>query len=142
MSRIKVNLPEILPVYTANYTISIADINYGNHLSNDKSLSIMHEARMQWLVSLGFKDELDFGEDGLIVTDAALEFKLEGFFADALQIDLYLDNPSKYGFDLYYKIKKEGKAMTLGKTGMLFLNYTTRKVASVPEIFKTKVGLW
>jgi acyl-CoA thioesterase FadM len=48
MARIKLTLPSAFGFKT-QIPVRIQDLNYGNHVSNDAILSIMHEARMQYL---------------------------------------------------------------------------------------------
>lgn len=113
--------------------VRISDINYGNHLGNDAVLSMMHEARVQYLKSLGYK-ELDFEGVGLIMSDTAIIYKGEGFYGDILTVKVAAEDLNKYGFDLVYLFTNQhGKEIACGKTGMLCFNYETRKLASLPE---------
>ena len=134
MARIKINLPENF-AFSTEIKIRVSDINYGGHLGNDALLSIIHEARLQYLRQLGYS-ELRFGENALIMADAAIEYKGEGFMGDVLTIQIAPADFTKYGFDLVYHITNQNnKPIAYGKTGMLCFNYDTRKLASLaPEI--------
>ncbi len=48
MSRLKLEIPEKI-IASVTIPVRITDINYGNHVGNDAFVSILHEARMQWL---------------------------------------------------------------------------------------------
>ena len=48
MERIKLNLPEQF-LFSTNIAVRITDINYGGHVGNDSFLSLIHEARQQFL---------------------------------------------------------------------------------------------
>ncbi|MGN6400032.1 MAG: hypothetical protein ACTHMD_06240 [Flavisolibacter sp.] len=48
MARIKINLPENF-FFNAAIPIRITDLNYGGHVGNDTILSLLHEARVQFL---------------------------------------------------------------------------------------------
>ena len=52
MERIKINLPETF-TFSTIIKIRITDINYGGHVGNDSFLSLVHEARLQFLASNG-----------------------------------------------------------------------------------------
>ncbi|MDH5599509.1 MAG: thioesterase family protein [Cyclobacteriaceae bacterium] len=133
MSRIKIDLPE-KHLFTTQLAIRISDINYGKHVGNDSVLTLMHEARLQWLISLGYKDETDLAKDtGIIVADAAIVYKNESFYGDTLTIQLYLGEQHKYGFDLYYLLLNGEKEIARGKTGIIMYNYNVKKVTSIPE---------
>jgi acyl-CoA thioester hydrolase len=133
MARIKLSLPEIFSFSTL-IPIRITDLNYGNHVGNDSILSILHEARVQYLKSHGLA-ELDFAGVGLIMSDVGIEFKAEAFYGDIIKAYVTADGFSKIGFDLYYKLMR-GEAeeiVALGKTGMLCFDYDKRKIVGVPE---------
>lgn len=138
MSRVKLILPEKF-IFTATIPIRIGDINYGNHAGNDAILSIIHEARMQLLTSLGFT-ELDCGGAGLIMTDAAIEFKKEIFYGDVIEASVAADNFSNVGFDLYYKLsvtKNNASAIVvIAKTGMVCYDYEKKKITAIPDAVK------
>jgi acyl-CoA thioesterase FadM len=141
MARIKVDLPE-------NYSFSVAipiritDINYGGHVGNDAILSLVHEARMLYLKTLGYT-ELDFGGLGLIMADAAIEFKTELFYGDPLTISLACGDFTRIGFDIYYRLAKNtGDRTVLAaavKTGMVCFDYERKKVVALPDEVRVKL---
>jgi acyl-CoA thioesterase FadM len=136
MSRIKIELPEkVLGVF--DIPVRISDINYGNHLGNDALVSILHEARVQWLRSLNFT-ELNIDGVGLIMSELAVQFKSEIFYGDTISITILADKPSPVGFDLYYSLRnRENILVALAKTGMICFDYEKKKVAAIPGYFKT-----
>ncbi|MBL6444858.1 thioesterase family protein [Fulvivirga sp. 29W222] len=135
MARIKLNFPNKVQ-FTTELTIRVNDLNYGGHVGNDSILTLMHEARFQFLRSLGYKDELTLGGDiGIIVSDVAIVYKSESFYGDHITIEVAIDDFNKYGFDMYYSIKNKqtGKEVATGKTGIICINYSERKIAHVPK---------
>ena len=130
--RIQLSLPDTFSFQT-EIPVRITDINYGNHLGNDSILSMMHEARVQFLQNLGYK-ELEFEGAGLIMSDTAIIYKGEGFYGDVLTVKVTADDLNKFGFDLFYLFTNQhGKEIARAKTGMLCFNYATRKLMSLPE---------
>ena len=77
MARIKLDMPARL-LATVHILVRISDINYGNHVGNDAFVSILHEARLQWLLQHGCT-ELNAGGSGLILSDLVVEFKQQSF---------------------------------------------------------------
>ena len=142
MQRIKIDLP---PIFSFQVTIPvrITDINYGGHVGNDSILSIMHEARMQFLKHHGYS-ELDFGGTGLIMNDVGIEFRNELFYGDSIIASVGAGEFSKVSFDLYYKFEKQtGDKLVLvaaAKTGMICYNYDQKKISVVPEVAKIKIS--
>ena len=138
MARIKIEIPEKI-IGTFTIPIRIADINYGNHVGNDAFVSIIHEARMQWLRQYGYT-ELKIEGIGLIMSDLALEFKNESFYGDVVEVRLGASEISRVGFDLYYQLSakrnNENILLANAKTGMICYDYDAKKVVSIPEKLK------
>lgn len=141
MARIHVNMPKHFS-FSTTISVRIRDINYGGHLDNAALLSIIHEARVRYLGSIGCT-ELDAGGSSLIMTDAAIEYKGEGFSGDRLTIQIAADEFSTRGFTLFYKVTclRADKEVLIAhaQTGMLFFNYETRKVVHFPKSLKEKL---
>ena len=132
--RIKLEEPNRY-IFETQCKIRVSDLNYGNHLSNDRVLCFVHQARVEWLESLGFS-ELNFGGNGIIMTDAAVVYKSEGHLNDELKIEIGLADLSRSGFDIYYKISNlsNNKELAMVKTGILCFDYSSKKVNSIsPE---------
>ncbi len=119
--------------------VRIADINYGNHVGNDAFVSIIHEARMQWLKQYGYT-ELNMEGIGLIMSDLAIEFKNESFYGDLIEVKLSAGEISRVGFELYYRLfaKRNDEHILLAnaKTGMVCYDYDAKKITAVPEKIK------
>jgi len=141
MSRIKIDLPDHFN-FTASIPIRITDINYGGHTGNDTILSIIHEARIQFLQSKGFT-EMDFAGVGMIMSDVGIEFKSELFYGDVVLASVTVANITKVSFDVYYKLEKEtgGKKIPVAfaKTGMVCYDYKSKKIVAVPEEARSKL---
>jgi acyl-CoA thioester hydrolase len=141
MSRIKIDLPGSFSFETT-MKVRITDLNYGSHVGNDTVLAYLHEARMEFLDSLGYS-ELNLEGVGLIMADAAVVFKNEMFYADELYIRVQPVDSSRVGFDLVYSIeKKTGAArlpVVLAKTAMICYDYTSKKMVGLPASAKNKL---
>lgn len=143
MARIKLDMPENF-TFSTPIPIRITDINYGNHLGNDAVLSIIHEARMRFLQHHGLS-ELSFENVSLIMSDAAIEFKNEGFYGDTIIAFVTAGACTRVSFDLFYKLTKQtdGKEIIVAfaKTGMICYDYHAKKVVGVPEEAKKKLAV-
>jgi len=139
MNRIKIDLPANFH-FATTLTIRVTDLNYGGHVGNDSFLSLIQEARQQFLKSHGY-EELSIAGFGLIMTDVAIEFKKELNYGDQLKISVAADGFDKLGFDLFYHLEvSNGEAYVLAgkaKTGMLCFDYANKKkVALPPEVMQ------
>lgn len=140
MARVQLTAPEH-SLFQTTITVQIGDINYGNHLSNDAILRLIHEARIRWLKTGGFS-EMQVGECGLIMADVAIMYKNQGFYGDELRFDVAVGECSKAGFELYTTITRQSdnKVIAIAKNGMVFFDYQQQKVAKVPECFYQFIG--
>lgn len=141
MARLSIHLPEVFP-FATDIQVRIGDINYGNHLGNDALLSLVHEARVRFLQSLGFS-ELDIDGSGLMLTDAAIVYKSQAFYGDLLTIFMAVGDFNKYGCDFFYKVvqKISGKEIAHAKTGAVFFDYTRQKMVAVPAAFLASIAV-
>jgi acyl-CoA thioester hydrolase len=138
MGRIKLIIPE-KKIASINIPVRITDINYGNHVGNDALVSIIHEARMQWLQLHGFT-ELNIAGTGLIMSELVVEFKNESFYGDMLKILLSVGETTRVGFELFYQLytTRNSEIILIGnaKTSMLCYDYEIKKVIAVPAVLK------
>ncbi|WP_410498030.1 acyl-CoA thioesterase [Chitinibacter sp. S2-10] len=136
MARLELQLPPCL-LFSTDLPVRIRDINYGQHLSNDALMAMLHESRIQWLKQHGFASELDVGGKGLIMADVAIIFKNEAFHNDVLRIRLGVAEISRASFDLYYDVSKEGVIIAQAKTTLIAFDYQNRKMSSLPQTLRT-----
>ncbi len=119
----------------------ISDINYGNHLGNDRVLSYMQETRLRFFQSLGYRDELEIEAVGTIQADAMIEYRGEAFQGDIIKCELFIGEIGKRSIDFYYLLSHAGKEQHIakGKTGIAFYDYTQGSTVAVPAGFLEKV---
>jgi acyl-CoA thioester hydrolase len=143
MARIKIELPVSFQ-FTAIIPIRITDLNYGGHVGNDTVLSVIHEARMQFLQHYGYT-EMNFAGVGMIMSDVAVEFKNELFYGDIVHASVAIVSISKAAFELCYKLEKEVNkkpvVAAVAKTGMVCYSYEKKKITAVPEEITLKFGI-
>ena len=138
MARIKIDLPGQFS-FSTSIPVRITDLNYGNHVGNDAILSIIHEARMQFLKNFGYT-ELEFAGAGMIMSDVAIEFKNELFYGDIVLASVTAADFGKVGFDIYYKLETLRQAQgdkkilaVVAKTGMICYDYSKKKIIPIPD---------
>jgi acyl-CoA thioester hydrolase len=145
MARLKINLPKNFS-FTTSIPIRITDLNYGGHVGNDTILSLIHEARVQYLKQLGYS-EFEFAGVGLIMADAGIEFKNELFYEDVVTVSVACTDFSKVSFDIYYKLEKVTRSDTnnkkimvaAAKTAMVCFDYSNKKIVTIPEEARRKM---
>ena len=140
MARVTILTPKQF-LFKTVIPVRITDINYGNHLGNDKVLSIIHEARVQFLAYLG-GSELDIMGTGMIMADAAIQYRSECFYGTKIEILVAVDDISASTFDMLFLLRdsETGKEIARAKTGMVCFNYTEKKIMKIPENLKTAIA--
>ncbi len=137
--RIKIPVPASFSFKT-EIPVRIGDLNYGGHVGNEVFLAYAQEARVHFLNQLGYA-ELNLEGVGLIMADAAINYKAEAFHGDTLVVEVTANDPTRMGFDLVYRMtnKANGKEVCIVKTGMVCFDYENKKVAMLPEAAKEKL---
>jgi len=140
MARVTILTPKQF-LFKTVVPVRITDINYGNHLGNDKVLSIIHEARVQFFAHLG-GSELDIMGTGMIMADAAIQYRSECFYGTKIEILVAVDDISASTFDMLFLLRdsETGKEIARAITGMVCFNYAEKKIMRVPENLKTAIA--
>ena len=138
MSRIKLPLPTKVD-FEMCLTLRVGDMNYGGHMGNDSVLTLVHEARVQFLGSLGLK-EIDFYGLSLLMADSAVVYKKQAFYGDNLIIQISVSELYPYGFELLYLIKDKDSDLEVArvKTGLVCYNHKNKKIINLPIEFYDK----
>mgnify|MGYP001550650560 CR=1 FL=1 len=136
MARVKLSSPEQF-LFSMERTVGISDVNYARHLDSVAMVRFLHEARLQFLASLGFTEANVFGL-GMVVTDLAVEYRSESFANDCLIIDVGVDDFNRYGLDICMQVTNSAleSVVCLAKTGVVFFDFDQHQIAPVPESFR------
>ena len=121
------------PIFSYPITVQVTDLNYGNHVGNDRMLSFFHIARVQWLAHHQLS-ELDVGGCGVIMASVAINYLNQARLHQSLEIALGVGKVGKARFSLLYhcydKITKVSIAK--GVTLLSCFDYDTQKPVRMP----------
>ncbi|MDG2141638.1 MAG: thioesterase family protein [Gammaproteobacteria bacterium] len=138
----RLNIPDLeKTLFRMERKVGLSEINYAKHLDSVSMVKILHEARLQFLASLGFTESNIYGL-GLVVTDLAIDYRSESFANDLLVIDVGASLFNRYGFEIGLKVSNEAldSVVCAGKFGVVFFDFDRHKIAKVPAAFKTLLG--
>ena len=140
MPRVKIIPPDQF-LFNMERRIGISDLNYAKHLDSIAMVKILHEARLQFLASLGFTEGNIFGL-GMVVTDLAVEYRSESFANDMLIIDVGVSGFNRYGFDIGLQVTNSALETIVcnGKMGVVFFDFDKHQIIGVPPAFKALLG--
>ncbi|MCB6184379.1 acyl-CoA thioesterase [Leeia sp. TBRC 13508] len=133
----KITLPTISNChFQTSLPVTVTHLNYGNHLGHDSLVSILHEARVQFLHQLGYT-EMKMEDAGLILRDLAVQYLAEAFYGDILDISIEVAQLSGCGFELLYEVTHQslGKKIARAQTSMVCFDYQTHKIMKLPKSF-------
>ncbi len=139
MPRIQIALPEHFP-FSTGITLYLSHMNYGGHLDNALLLSVVSEARARFFKSLGYT-ELDVEGAGIIVADAALQYRSEAFHGEVMEVEMAAADFNQYGCDLLWRMREQvsQREVARGKTGIVFFDYATHKKVLLPPRFRLQI---
>lgn len=140
MARVQIDLPEHFPFET-RIVLYQSHINFAGHLDNAQVLSVVSEARSRYIRALGFS-EMDVEGCGLIVADAALQYRSEAFHGEEMRVEMGATDFHPKGCDLVWRMSENhsGREVARGKTGILVFDYTQRKVVAMPARLRQALG--
>ena len=140
MTRLHVAIPEEF-LFRMERTVGLSDINYAKHLDSVSMVKILHEARLQFLASLGFTEANVYGL-GLVVTDLSVDYISESFANDRLTIDVGVSKFTRHGFDIGIKVSNEALDTVVcnGNFGLVFFDFDKHHLAKVPAGFEEMLG--
>lgn len=144
--RINIQFPEKIH-FSAQLYVRVGDINYANHLSHDRLITMIHEARMQFFDALGLK-EYDPDGTGIVIADLGIQYIKEAFYKDRLTIDIAVPVLEKKGIQLVYRVyrtlssKQQNKQelVALAQTGAVFFDYRSRRAITIPKGLKALIA--
>jgi acyl-CoA thioesterase FadM len=140
MARVTLDLPEQF-FYITNITVGANDINAGGHVGNDQMIMLLSVARNRFFDSLTI-NPIDLGDITMVAADLAATYRRESFLRDVLQFELGFMDFNKYGVDMMFRVSKAGgELVVLAKTGFVFINKKTKKVAAMPSLFINSIPL-
>ncbi len=136
MQRTNLDLPSAFPFET-RLDVRVGDINYGGHLGNDALLTLLQEARLRFLAAKGFS-ETNAGGCGLAMVEALVQYRAQAFRDDRLKIEVAIGGLSRVGFDVFYRVTREGDGMEIARarTAMVFFDYARGRLSSMPDAFR------
>jgi YbgC/YbaW family acyl-CoA thioester hydrolase len=140
MARLKIDFPDEV-LYGHDVEVRISDLNYGNHLGHDTLVSLLHEARARFFRHLGH-EEWDTCGLSLMVVDLAVSYRAEVLFGQVLRIEVAVGEVGSRSCELLYRVcdRDSGTTVAVAKTGVVFVDGSTRKVVTLPAAFRSLVG--
>lgn len=125
--------------FSCEIQVRVGDLNYGGHVGNSEMVGILHDARVALFRAMGLSEgDLGDGKTGIVMDDLVVNFRAEAFLGDVLTVGCAFDEIGEAGFRLHYHVTGSGKTVAVAETGLVAFNYTARRIAFLPAVFKDK----
>lgn len=121
-----------MSVFSTTLSVRVGDINFGGHLGHDRLITLLHQARHEFLQSFGYS-ELDCGGVALIMRRIEVDYLAEAFLGDALSVAVWADALRSNRFTLHYRMSRGEKVIASAQTLMVSFDYQARQVAALPQ---------
>lgn len=105
-------------------------------------MQILEEARAQFVVSLGYKDEVSISQGkGFILADLQVIFEGQSHYGQTLKIEIGVSDIQEESFGLVYTIanSENGSRVAIARTTILIFDYQLQKVIPLPGDLKKKL---
>ena len=137
MNNLKISYDDTNTLFSTDMTVTVKDLNYGNHLGYDAIFTLIQEARMRWLQVAGMTELAIQDNTGYLIRSARAIYQSEAFHGDKLRVQFYVLNTRKASFDIIYKIdnKDTAQVVALAETSLAFYDYKAKKVTTIPANF-------
>lgn len=136
MARIKLTPPPQV-LFRTCLTVLPAHVNAAGHLDNAQLLALVSQARDAFLQALDFDSPTNIGGLGIILADAAVQYRSEAFGAEELEFAIGVHEFNRYGCDFFYTVssRRDQREVARVKNGIVFFDYQHRRMQTMPALF-------
>lgn len=123
--------------YSTTIEVLVSHLNYGNHLGYDSLLSLLQEARLRWLKSLGAESEINISDGvGWMVKRVSLVYDAEAHHGDSLGITLKITETKRTSFIITHTVvnRTTDKSVCSGDIALVCFDFTRNKIARIPDL--------
>lgn len=122
-------------IFSTKIDVHVAYINYGDHLGNDSFISILHEARLRFLKSVGCTEK-NINGNGIIQKNLVVEYLKQVFYGDCLTVNIGIEKPNKASINFIYNVyNKNNEHVLSASTLIVFFDYKNQKIMRTPSLF-------
>ena len=123
-------------MFTFYYTIKQEDLNYGNHVGNERALLFFQWARESFLRQNNLS-ETNIGDgSGFIQVEATVQYKKQLFLDQKIEVRLTKIEIKGLQIIFEYEIYSGKDLAITGTATVLAYNYEEQKIKKIPANFK------
>lgn len=130
---------EDLFVFETRLPVMVSHLNYCNHLAHESILTLLQEARMQYLSEEGMTELSLSGSVGFLIGQANVNYRSQAFYGDELRIQIYASRFKQRSrlFSLNYQVIRTSDDTIIADaaTQHAFYDYQAKRITSAPQEF-------
>jgi acyl-CoA thioesterase FadM len=130
---------EDLFVFETRLPVMVSHLNAGNQLAHESILTLLQEARMQYLSEEGMTETSLKGSVGFLISQANFNYRAQAAYGDELCIQIYASRfkPGARLFSLNYQVIRtsDNTIIADAATQHAFYDYQARRITSAPQEF-------
>ncbi|TVM08154.1 MAG: thioesterase [Halomonas sp.] len=133
MERVKLNFPTDAVIHHHSVSVRVTDMNYGRHLGHDALVSLLHEARSQALMAVGYP-EWDLAGFHSVVADLAVQYQSEARCPDVLVVETAIPDPAGKALSVYHRVLADegARLVATARLNLLVMDSTAGNPVAVP----------
>lgn len=127
------------PTFSLKFVVPYGDVDMMGHVNNVRYLAYFENARVEHMHSILGK--WDFGDVGLILAHAEIDYKSTAKLRDELTVNLRTASIGNTSWVYEYEIlnEHEKRLVATGKTVQVAYDYKERKPIPIPPEFKKRL---
>ena len=123
-------------MFKFNYTIKQEDLNYGNHVGNERALLFFQWTRESFLRQNNLSESNIGDGSGFIQVEATVQYKKQLFLNQKIEVRITKIEIKGLKIIFEHEIYSEQDLAITGTATVLAYNYEEQKVKKVPATFK------
>ena len=133
MERVKLDFPTDAVIHHHSVSVRVTDMNYGRHLGHDALVSLLHEARSQALMAVGYP-EWDLAGYHSVVADLAVQYQSEARCPDVLVVETAIPDPAGKALSVYHRVLADegARLVATARLNLLVMDRTAGNPVAVP----------
>ena len=133
MERVKLDFPTDAVIHHHSVSVRVTDMNYGRHLGHDALVSLLHEARSQALMAVGYP-EWDLAGYHSVVADLAVQYQSEARCPDVLVVETAIPDPAGKALSVYHRVLADegARLVATARLNLLLIDPVENRPVSVP----------
>lgn len=136
MERVQLEFPAQATMHRHALTVRIGDMNYAHHLGHDALVSLLHEARIAALASLGMT-EWDMAGYPSVIADLAVQYQGEASWPEALVAETAIPEPAADSkrLTIYHRLVREydSQLIATARLTLMVVDPSSGRPVALPE---------